>query len=123
MSFNARVAAAGAAVDLAVLVPLVALYAAVGGATLVAPIAGAVLAPLAGGAVAGRRPTDAPLTHGAAAAALASFGYVAFRVIDAVTRDRPVHPASVALLVMIGVTVGSFGGWLGFRSRPPVASP
>ena len=122
VSLDHRVVLIGAAVDLLVLVPLILLYLALGGATIVAPIAGALVAPFAGGLVAGRQPTDAPLTHGAAAAGLASVGYIAFRLVDAVARNNPVHPASVAFLVIVAITCGLLGAWVGFRTRPPVES-
>jgi predicted phosphoribosyltransferase len=111
---------AGAVANLAVLTPLVALYAIAGGVTIAGAVAGALIGPLVGGIVVGRRPIKTPLTHGAAAAAIASLAYVIFRIIDGVVRSRPVHPASVAFLFVVGVTFGSMGGWLGFRARAAV---
>jgi CHASE2 domain-containing sensor protein len=119
VSLSARVVLRGALADLAVLVPLVLLYAVVGGITIVGAVAAALIGPLVGGAVAGRPVTAAPLTHGAAAAGVASIAYVIFRVLDAALRNRPVHAASLAFLVIVGVTCGLLGGWAGFRTRVP----
>lgn len=117
MNLTPRVVLEGAAADLAVFVPVIALYLLIGGTTAVAAVGGALVAPFVGGIVAGRQPTTAPLTHGAAAAAAASIAYVVVRIVDAVVRHKPVHPASVAFLVILAVTVGTGGAWFGFRLR------
>jgi len=113
----------GALVDLAVLVPFVGLYAvarAFGATTLgtTLVVVATVAAPLAGGFTAGRGQLRAPLTNGAAAAAVAVVAYVAFRLGDAAVRGTTVHPASVIVFVMLCVTLGLLGGYVGFRSAP-----
>jgi hypothetical protein len=114
---------AGALADLAILAPTVAVYAGLrgagavtgNGATNVTAVIGAVLAPLAGGAAAGRRPVPTPWTHGAIAAGVASIAFIAFRLVDAVVRNRPVHVASVAILFILSMTLGLAGGFFGSR--------
>ena len=111
----------GAVVDLAVLVPLVLLYAGAravdaGGTGTVLIVAATVVAPLAGGFTAGRRQLHAPLTNGAAASGLAVIAYVAFRLADAAVRGSGLHPASVVVFVMLSVTLGLIGGFAGFRT-------
>ena len=107
--------------DLAVLLPFVALYAAAraldaGGVGTVLIVAATLAAPLAGGFTAGRGQLQAPLTNGAAAAAVAVVAYVAFRLIDAAVRGTAVHPASIVVFVMLSVTLGLIGGFAGFRT-------
>jgi hypothetical protein len=117
VTLDGRVVLRGAVADLAVLVPMVLLYVIFGGWALGGAVAGALVGPVVGGVIAGRQPIRTPLTHGAAAAAAASIGYVIFRLLDAVTRDRPVHVASIVFLVIVATTLGLMGGWIGFRSR------
>jgi hypothetical protein len=118
---------AGALADAAILGPVVAIYAALRGlgvvsangvAVDVTAVLGALVAPLVGGIIAGRRDTTAPLTNGALGAGAASIAYVVFRIIDGAVRSRPVHPSTVVILVIIAGTIGMLGGWAGFRSRP-----
>lgn len=118
-----RAVGRGALVDLAVLIPFVALYAiarAFGATTLgtTLVVVATVAAPLAGGFTAGRGQLRAPLTNGAAAAAVAVVAYVAFRLGDAAVRATTVHPVSVIVFVMLSVTLGLLGGYVGFRSAP-----
>jgi hypothetical protein len=123
---------AGMLADLAVLAPVVALYAALrglgivtasGAAVDVTAVIGGLVAPAAGGVVAGRRQTAAPLTNGAAAGGLSSVAYLAFRIIDGLVRHKPLNVAAGATLVIIAMTLGMLGGWAGFRSasHPPLA--
>lgn len=110
---------AGTLTDLAVLVPVVAVYAVLHGTGTIHGDAGVVvtaviavlLAPAAGGWVTSRRaPPGSPLVHSAMAAAIAAVVYVVFRAIDAVVRNRPLNVASVVAFVMVSVVVGVLGG-------------
>jgi hypothetical protein len=114
-----RAVRAGALADLAVLVPVVALYAVLHGAGAIHGDAGVVVtaviavlvAPAVGGWVTARRaPPTSPLTHSAVAAAVAALAYVVFRAADAVARNRPLNAASVIAFVMVSVVVGVLGG-------------
>jgi hypothetical protein len=49
---------------------------------------------------------------------VAVVAYVAFRLGDAAVRGTTVHPASVIVFVMLSVTLGLLGGYVGFRSAP-----
>jgi hypothetical protein len=117
---------AGAAADLAILVPVVAVYAVLHGTGAISGDAGVIataliavfVAPVVGGVVAARRaPEGAPLMHSALAAGAAVLAYVAFRVGDSVVRGRPLGVASVVVLVILTVAVGTIGGLAGARSR------
>lgn len=116
---------AGAAADLAVLVPVVAGYAVcrrVGivssdTGVIVTALLGALVAPVVGGMVAGRRAPAAPLTNGAASAGTAAVVYVGFRLVDATIRGASIHAGSIVILVMLDITLGLLGGLAGFRSR------
>ena len=119
---NLRVVGAGVLADLAVFVPVIVVYLIAGHAALVAAVGGGVIAPLFGGYVAGRQPSDAPLTNGAVAAAVVAVAYLIVRLLDAVARSRPVHPASVVFLIIVATTVGCGGAWIGFRARTRAAS-
>lgn len=115
---------AGVLTDLAILVPVVALYAVLRGVgvlgsdtgIVVTAVVAVLIAPVAGGFTAGRRQLQAPLTNGAAAAAVAVLAYVAFRVADASLRGSTIHPGSILVLVTLSVTLGLLGGYAGFRS-------
>ncbi|GAC1318645.1 MAG: hypothetical protein NVSMB12_17580 [Acidimicrobiales bacterium] len=120
-SLDRATIARGALVDLAVLVPLVVLYAGAravdaGGMGTVLIVVATVAAPLAGGFTAGRCQLQAPLTHGAAAAGLAVIAYIAFRLADAAVRGTGLHLASIVVFVMLSVTLGLIGGFAGFRT-------
>jgi len=116
----------GALCDLALLAPVVLAYALLRGAGVISTTANApvivtavvavVLAPLTGGFVAGRHQPGAPLTNGAAAAAVAAGAYVVFRVIDGAVRGLPLPVATLATLITVSVTFGLLGGLAGFRS-------
>jgi len=119
---------AGARVDLAILAPVVAVYAVLHGTgaihgdagTIVTAVIAVFVAPAAGGFVAARRaPPTSPLSHAATAAGVAVVAYVVFRVGDAVVRDRPLNTPSVAILVILSVTVGLGGGLVGRRWQTP----
>jgi hypothetical protein len=118
---------AGAGGDLAVLVPVVALYTAlhatgvISGDTgvIVTAVAAVLVAPVAGGVIAGRRGSGAtPLTDSALASGIGAMTYVVFRVGDAVVRGRTVTVAGLVILVMLSVAVGVMGGFVGARTRP-----
>lgn len=118
---------AGAMTDLAILVPVVALYAVLRGAgvlgsdtgIVVTAVVAVLIAPAAGGFTAGRRQLRAPLTNGAAAAGIAVLAYVAFRIVDASLRGSTIHPGTILVLVTLSVTLGLLGGYVGFRSARP----
>ena len=112
---------AGALVDLAVLVPVVAVYETLHGAgvihgdsgTVVTAVIAVLIAPLAGGIVAGRRDPITPLTSSALASFAAVLAFVVVRIIDAVVRNRPTTVAGTIILVMLSVAVGVGGGLIG----------
>ena len=114
---------AGATADLLVLAPAAVTYAALRGTGVitgdagaaVTAVIGAAIAPFVGGYVAGRHLTPTPLTHGSVAAGLASVAFVVFRLVDAVLRDRPVHAASLVILVILAMSLGLIGGLVGGR--------
>jgi len=121
-----RAVRAGAAADLAILAPVVAVYAVLHGTgtihgdagTIVTAVIAVFVAPAMGGWVAARRaPPTSPLKHAATAAGAAVIAYVVFRVGDAVVRNRPLNVPSVAILVILSVAVGLVGGLVG-RARP-----
>ncbi len=114
-----RAVRAGALADLAVMAPVVAVYAALHGTGTIHGDAGVIVtaviavfvAPAVGGAVAAHRaPVASPLKHAALAAGAAVLAYVAFRAVDAVVRDRPVNVPSVVILVIVSIVVGLLGG-------------
>jgi len=118
-ALSPRAVLVGALVDLVIFVPLV-----VGLAILkhhdiatqesylwvVAAVA-VFVAPLAGGAAAARHRDDTPLMNGAAAAGLA---FLAFLIIPLVA-GRGVNAVQALLFLMITVSMGVFGAYLGFR--------
>jgi hypothetical protein len=117
VAVNPRIVASGVIADLAIFVPVLVVYVIAGHAAGVAAVGSGLIAPLFGGYVAGRQPSSAPLTDGAASAGVVAVGYVIVRVLDAVVRNRPVHPASIIFLVIVATTAGCAGGWIGFRAR------
>jgi len=122
----------GALADLAVLAPVLAVYTLLHGVGVIGGDAGVIVtaviavfvAPVVGGAVAARRAESAPLTNAALASAAAVLAYVAFRVVDAVVRNRPLPVGSVVILVMISVLLGVVGGLAADRrGRPASGGP
>ena len=114
-----RAVRAGALADLAVLAPVVAVYAVLHGTGAIHGDAGVIVtaviavfvAPAVGGAVAALRgPPAAPVKHASLAAGTAVLAYVAFRAIDAVVRNRPLNGPSVVILVVVSVLFGVIGG-------------
>ena len=123
-----RAVRAGALADLAILTPVVAVYAVLHGTgaihgdtgTVVTAIIAVLLAPAVGGWVTARRaPAATPLKHAATAAGVAVLAYVAFRVGDAVVRNRSLNVPSVAILVIVSVALGLFGGLVGRAWQTP----
>ncbi|HZQ59191.1 MAG TPA: hypothetical protein VFA84_14220 [Acidimicrobiales bacterium] len=121
---------AGTRADLAVLVPVVAVYAVLHGTgtihgdagTVATAVIAVLVAPAVGGWVTSHRaPPGSPLKHAATATAIAALAYVAFRGIDAVVRDRPLNGASVAAFVIVSVVVGVLGGGAAQVHRRPKA--
>jgi len=121
-----RAVRAGALADLAILVPVVAVYALLHGTgtihgdagTIVTAVIAVLVAPTVGGFVAARRaPRPVALTHAATATGAAVIAYVVFRIGDAVVRDRSLNAPSVVILVILSVAVGLVGGLAG-RARP-----
>jgi hypothetical protein len=119
-----RAVRAGTLADLAVLGPVVTVYAVLHGTgtlhgdagVIVTAVIAVFIAPAVGGFVAARRaPTSSPLTHAAVAAGAAVLAYVVFRVADAVVRDRSLNVPSVVILVIFSVVFGLLGG-LGARA-------
>jgi len=119
---------AGALADLAILAPVVAVYAVLHGTGTIHGDAGTVataiiavfVAPAVGGWVTARRaPPTTPLKHAATAAAAAVLAYVVFRVGDAVVRDRSLNFPSVVILVIVSVALGMVGGLVGRAWQTP----
>jgi len=117
----------GALADLAVMVPVILVYEILRGTgvvtsgtgdvgVIVTALVAAVGAPLVGGVVAGRRRPRTPLTHGAAAAGGAAVAYLVFRLVDAAVRGTSLHLASLVTFVIVSVTLGLVGGFIGFRA-------
>jgi hypothetical protein len=117
---------AGALADLAVFVPVVAVYEALHGAGVLHGDAGTVVtaavavfvAPVAGGVTAARRDPSSPLTSSALASLAAVLVFVVVRVADALIRNRPTTVAGTVILVMLSVVVGVIGGLVSDRARP-----
>jgi hypothetical protein len=114
-----RAVRAGALADLAVLTPVVAVYAILHGTgtihgdagVIVTAVIAVLVAPAVGGAVAATRgPASSPVKHSSLAAGIAVLAYVAFRGIDTVVRNRPLNGPSVVLLVVVSVMFGVIGG-------------
>jgi len=114
-----RAVRAGALADLAVLAPVVAVYAVLHGTGAIHGDAGVIVtaaiavlvAPAVGGAVAALRgPASSPVKHASLAAGTAVLAYVAFRGVDAVVRNRPLNGPSVVILVVVSVLFGVIGG-------------
>ena len=114
-----RAVRAGALADLAVLAPVVAVYAVLHGTGAIHGDAGVIVtaviavfvAPAVGGAVAALRgPASSPVKHASLAAGTAVLAYVAFRGVDAVERNRPLTGPSVVILVVVSVLLGVIGG-------------
>ena len=114
-----RAVRAGALADLAVLAPVVAVYAVLHGTGAIHGDAGVIVtaaiavlvAPAVGGAVAALRgPASSPVKHASLAAGTAVLAYVAFRGVDAVVRNRPLNGPSVVILVVVSVLLGVIGG-------------
>jgi putative membrane protein (TIGR04086 family) len=119
-----RAVLAGALVDLVMFLPLV-----VGVAILkhndvatqefflwIASAVAIFLAPAVGGAVAGRRRADTPLTHGAAAAGLAFVAFLVFRIVDGAASGHAINAGQAILFLIITVSMGMVGAYLGFRA-------
>ena len=114
-----RAVRAGALADLAVLAPVVAVYALLHGTGAIHGDAGVIVtaviavfvAPAVGGAVAAHRgPASSPVKHASLAAGIAVLAYVAFRGVDAIVRNRPLNGPSVVILVILSVGCGTVGG-------------
>jgi hypothetical protein len=123
-----RAVRSGALVDLAILAPVVAVYAVLHGSGAIHGDAGAVvtaviavfIAPAVGGWVTARRaPRATPLKHAAVATGAAVLAYVAFRLADGAVRDRPINFPSVVILVILSVVVGLVGGFVGRAWQTP----
>jgi hypothetical protein len=123
-----RAVRAGALADLAILAPVVAVYAVLHGTgtihgdagTVATAVIAVLVAPAVGGWVTARRaPTATPLKHAATAAGIAVLAYVVFRVGDAVVRNRSLNFPSVAILVIVSVALGLFGGLIGRAWQTP----
>ena len=122
-----RAVGAGAAVDLALFLPLV-----VGIAVLkhhdlatqesyvwIVSAVAIFVAPAIGGGVAARRRPDTPMTHGAAATGLASLAYVVVRVVDGAIGGNGAAPGLLIVFVIASVSMGLVGSYVGFRSLDP----
>ena len=124
MRFEPAAVRAGAIADLAVMVPVVALYSALratgiasGDAPVIATaVLAGLLAPLVGGTVAGRRGGPVPLTNGAMSGGVAALAFLVFRIVDGIARGTSVNAASAVTLALIAMTLGLLGGYAGFRS-------
>ena len=123
-----RAVGAGARADLAILAPVVAVYAVLHGTgafhgdagTVVTAVIAVLVAPAVGGWVTARRaPPTTPLKHAAIAAGAAVLAYVAFRLADAVVRHRPINGPSVVILVIVSVVFGLLGGFAGRSWQTP----
>ena len=114
-----RAVRAGALADLAVLAPVVGVYAVLHGTGAIHGDAGVIVtaviavfvAPAVGGAVAATRgPASSPVKHASLAAGIAVLAYVAFRGVDAVVRNRPLNGPCGVILVVASVLFGVIGG-------------
>jgi hypothetical protein len=123
-----RAVRAGALVDLAILAPVVAVYAVLHSSGAIHGDAGVVItaviavfvAPAVGGWVTARRaPPETPLKHAAVATGAAVLAYVAFRLVDGAVRDRPINVPSVVILVILSVVLGLAGGFVGRAWQTP----
>jgi len=118
-------ATVGALADLGVLAPVVSVYTVLHATGVISGDAGVIVtaviavfvAPLVGGAVAARSATSVPLTNATVATALGVSAYLAFRVLDAVVRNRPLSPGSAVILAMLSILVGVIGGLAATRTR------
>jgi hypothetical protein len=75
----------------------------------------AVIAPFLAGALAARRQRVTPLTHGAAATALAWAIDAADSITDKVARDRSVPVLTLVALGVVSVCFGVVGAYFAFR--------
>jgi hypothetical protein len=123
-----RAVRAGALVDLAILAPVVAVYAVLHSSGAIHGDAGVVItaviavfvAPAVGGWVTARRaPPETPLKHAAVATGATVLAYVAFRLVDGAVRDRPINVPSVVILVILSVVLGLVGGFAGRAWQTP----
>ena len=74
---------------------------------IVTAVIAVFVAPIVGGAVAGRgRPRPRPSRNASVAAAIGVGAYLVFRVVDAVVRNRPLSPGSAVILAMLSVLIG-----------------
>ena len=76
------------------------------------------VAPAVGGYMAAQRAPEAPLIHGAAAAATAAVIYVALRILDGVINGRSVLAGELVILIQLTVLMGMLGGHVSQRRRP-----
>ena len=131
VAVDRRAIGRGAATYLAIAAPCGLLIALVGGADksghestlwIVAALAIIVVAPLAGGGVAGaRQPT--PLVHGALAVGLPAAVFLAVREVVGEVRGNLSGAEAVTFLLYLAVftALGMLGGYLGFRRRQHLA--
>lgn len=119
-SLDARAVGLGAAVVLAVAVPVATVGSALldEGSDAVLVLALLVLVAIgAGGWVAGRQASSSPLLHGAFAA-LAGFAVAqALSIALQVVGDDDVDVAAVAFNTLLAANAGLLGGWLSTRRR------
>jgi putative membrane protein (TIGR04086 family) len=80
-----------------------------------ASVVAVFLAPLLGGAVAGRRGADTPLMNGAAAAGAAFMAFLVVRVADGALNGRSIHAGQAILFLLITVSMGMVGASIGSR--------